>query len=516
MNTRLICRIVGMIALIVGGSMALSLPWSLPVCGQTDVFDARGFFGLLGSMVVCGVVGGGLWYFGRKEAAQRLLHREAIAVVGLSWLTASVLGACPFLLSGAGRGYTPKGEVVRMRFADAFFESASGFSGTGASVLGDVEDRRLISPAVLFWRSQTHFLGGLGIIVLFVALLGLGSASKALLRVEVAAPSQTSTHEQTRRAAMAFGAVFLALNALLTLLLLLQGLSLYDALCHAFGTVATGGFSTRNASVGHYRSPSVELTIVLFMLLGCTNFALLYFAAKGKIRRLFSDLEFRVYLSIAAVAVLLMTAALIRHHHGSPLESLRLALFQCVSIQTNTGFATADFNRWPPFCKGLLLVLMYVGGCAGSTSCSVKVIRYIFLSKIVSLELQRSFRPGMVKHIRLGGVPITDAEILKDVLVYVLLIGLISVAAWLALLAIEPLSMWTVQAQAGDKLLDCFSAVAATINGVGPGLGMFGPTANFGALQPLSKIILSLLMLLGRIELFPILVLFLPGFWSRR
>jgi len=516
MNTRLICRIVGMIALIVGGSMAISLPWSLPICGQTEVFDTRGFFGLLGSMVLCGAVGGCLWYLGRKEAAQRLLHREAIAVVGLSWLTASVLGACPFLLSGAGRGYTPDGKVLRMRFADALFESASGFSGTGASVLADVEDRRLVSPAVLFWRSQTHFLGGLGIIVLFVALLGLGSASKALLRVEVAAPSQTSTHEQTRRAAMAFGTVFLTLNALLTLLLLLQGLSLYDALCHAFGTIATGGFSTHNASVGYYRSPSVELTIVLFMLLGCTNFALLYFAAKGKIRRLFSDLEFRVYLSIIAVAVLLMTAALIRHHQASPLESLRLALFQCVSIQTNTGFVTADFNLWPPFCKGLLLVLMYIGGCAGSTSCSVKVIRYIFLSKIVSLELQRSFRPSMVKHIRLGGVPITDSEILKDILVYLLLVALISVAAWLTLLAIEPLATWQAQSQTGEKLLDCFSAVAATINGVGPGLGMFGPTANFGTLQPLSKIILSLLMLLGRIELFPILVLFLPGFWSRR
>lgn len=514
MNIRLICRILGMIALIVGGSMAMSLPWSLPICGQTEVFDARGFFGLLGSMAICGAVGGSLWYLGRKEAAQRLLHREAIAVVGLAWLTASVLGACPFLLSAAGRGYTPEGKVIRMRVADALFESASGFSGTGASVLSDVEDRRLISPAVLFWRSQMHFLGGLGIIVLFVALLGLGSASKALLRVEVAAPSQTSTHEQTRRAAMAFGAVFLTLNAILTLLLVLQGLSLYDALCHAFGTIATGGFSTHNASVGYFQSPSVELTIVLFMLLGCTNFALLYFAAKGKIRRLFSDLEFRVYLSIAAVAVLFMTAALIRHHQAGPLDSLRMALFQCVSMQTNTGFATADFDRWPPFCKGLLLVLMYVGGCAGSTSCSVKVIRYVFLGKIVSLELQRSFRPSMVKHIRLGGAPVTDSEILKDVLVYLLLIVCISVAAWLALLALEPLATWT--AHSNDKLLDSFSAVAATINGVGPGLGMFGPTANYGSLQPVSKITLSLLMLLGRIELFPILVLFMPSFWSRR
>ncbi|NMC20958.1 MAG: TrkH family potassium uptake protein [Thermogutta sp.] len=514
MNTRLICRIVGMIALIVGASMTMSLPWSLPICGRTEVFDARGFFGLLGSIVLCGVVGGCLWYLGRKEAAQRLLHREAIAVVGLSWLTAGVLGACPFLFSGTGRGFTPDGKVIPMGLSDAFFESASGFSGTGASVLADVEDQRLVSPAVLFWRSQTHFLGGLGIIVLFVALLGLGSASKALLRVEVAAPSQTSTHEQTRRAAMAFGTVFVTLNAVLTLLLLLEGLSLYDALCHAFGTVATGGFSTHNASVGYFRSPAVELTIVLFMLLGCTNFALLYFAAKGKIRRLFSDLEFRVYLSIVAVAVLLVTATLIRRQQASPLESLRMALFQCVSIQTNTGFATADFNLWPPFCKGLLLVLMYIGGCAGSTSCSVKVIRYVFLGKIVSLELQRSFRPSVVKHIRLGGVPITDSEVLKDVLVYVLLIVFISVAAWLALLAIEPLATWTVHG--GDKLLDCFTAVAATINGVGPGLGMFGPTANYGALQPISKIIVSLLMLLGRIELFPILVLFLPGFWSRR
>ncbi len=514
MNVRLICRILGMIALIVGGSMAFSLPWTLPICGQTVDFDSRGFLGLLGSMAISGLVGGGLWYVGRREAAQRLLHREAIAVVGLAWVMASVLGAFPFLLSGTCRDRTPEGKTVAMRFADGLFESASGFSGTGASVLANVEDPRLISPAILFWRSQTHFLGGLGIIVLFVALLGLGSASKALMRVEVAAPAQTSTHEQTRRAAVAFGTVFLALNVILTLLLVLQGLSFYDALCHAFGTVATGGFSTHNASVAYYRSPSVELTITLFMFLGCTNFALLYFAGKGNFRRLFSDMEFRVYLSIVIVATLLITATLIRHRLAGPLESLRLAVFQCVSIQTNTGFATADFDRWPPFCKGLLLVLMYIGGCAGSTSCSVKVIRYVFLSKIVSLELQRAFRPSMVKHIRLGGVPITDAELLKDVLVYLLMITIVSVLAWLALLALEPLAAWTPHG--GDKLLDCFSAVAATINGVGPGLGLFGPAANYGAMQPISKLILSLLMLLGRIELFPILLLFLPSFWSRR
>ncbi|MGB9687963.1 TrkH family potassium uptake protein [Thermogutta sp.] len=516
MNFKLIAYILGIISLIVGGFMTASLPWSHPLFGQVDAFDWRGFAGTLGAVLVSILVGSLLLFVGRDARRDRLLRREALAAVALAWLLATILGALPFLFSGTARA-RQNGRIVRMSIFDALFESASGYSGTGASVLSDLEDPNLVPRSVLFWRSETHFLGGLGIVVLFVAVLGMGSAGKQLMRAEVAAPSQTSTHEQTRRAAIAFGSVFVTLNAILTGLLLLQGLSVFDALCHAFGTVATGGFSTYNDSIAHFKSPAIELTITIFMFLGCTNFALLYFAAKGNLHRLLYDVEFRVYAAIILIATLLTAACLFfeyPEYKYNPLMALRYSLFQCVSMQTNTGFATTDFDKWPPFAKGVLLVLMYIGGCAGSTSCSVKVIRYIFLFKILALELEQIYRPNVVRVVRIGQHPVTDTDLLKSILVYFAMILLVSVVSWLALLAFEPLSTWNEIS--GNKLIDCLSAVAATLNGVGPGLGLVGPAANYGALHAPAKCVLTTLMLLGRLELFPLLVILNPRFWRGR
>jgi trk system potassium uptake protein TrkH len=517
MNLRLIAHILGVISFIVAGFMMASLPWSLPVFGQVSQFDGRGFFGVLAAILVSLIVSGLLLLYGRRAKRDRLLRREAMAAVGLAWLVATILGALPYLFSGTCRGVDESGRHVPMSVFDALFESASGYSGTGATVIANVEDPDLVPRSVLFWRSETHFLGGLGIVVLFVAILNIGSAAKQLIRAEVAAPSQTSTHEQSRRAAMAFGTVFVALNLILTVLLMMHGVSLYDALCHAFGTVATGGFSTYNDSVGHFKDVRVELIIVLFMLLGCTNFGLLYFAAKGDFRRLFGDVEFRLYLTCCLLATLVVSGCLFLQYlpvKAHVVHSLRSALFQCVSVQTNTGFATDDFDKWPPFAKGILLALMYIGGCAGSTSCSVKVIRYIFLFKILAAEIEQSYRPNVVRIIRIGGRPITDADLLKSVLVYFGLVIVVTVFAWLAILALEPSSTWGPRAD--QKMLDCFSAVAATINGVGPGLGMFGPMANYGPLHAPAKCILTGLMLLGRLEFLPLLVLMMPRFWKSR
>ncbi|HOP76522.1 MAG TPA: TrkH family potassium uptake protein [Thermogutta sp.] len=515
MNLRLISHILGVISLIVAGFMTASLPWSLPICGQVTHFDRRGFFGVLAAILVSLIVSGLLLWYGRRARSDRLLRREALAAVGLAWLVATILGALPYICSGTCRGIDDSGKPIRMTVFDAIFESASGYSGTGATVLADVENPDLVPRSVLFWRSETHFLGGLGIVVLFVAILGMGSAGKQLIRAEVATPTQTSTHEQTRRAAMAFGTVFVVLNLILTFLLMIQGLSIYDAICHAFGTVATGGFSTYNDSIGHFKSPLIDFTVVLFMLLGCTNFGLLYFAAKGDIKRLVEDVEFRTYLAICMLATISVSICLAVQHPAFSSDmgrAIRCALFQCVSIQTNTGFATDDFNEWPPYAKGILLMLMYVGGCAGSTSCSVKVIRYIFLFKICALEIEQAYHPNVVRIVRVGGRPVTDADLLKSVLVYFGLVVLTTAVAWLAILAVEPSSTWGVHPD--RKLLDCFSAVAATLNGVGPGLGLFGPLSNYGAMHAPAKCILTLLMLLGRLEYFPLLVLVMPRFWK--
>lgn len=517
MNLRLISYILGMIALIVAAFMTAALPWSFPLLGEVSSFDGRGFWGVFAAIVISLAVSGGFFYFGRSARKERLLRREAMASVALAWILATILGALPFLFTRTIRTVTPEKQVVPMNLFDALFEAASGYSCTGATVLTDVESSASIPRSVLFWRCETHFLGGLGIVVLFVAILGFGPASKKLVRIEAAAPSQVSTHEQTRSAAIAFGGVFVSLNLILVVLLLAQGLSVFDALCHAFGTVATGGFTTYNNSVAHFQNWGIELTLTIFMFLGCTNFALLYFASKGQVRRLLEDTEFQTYALIVAVAVTAVTICLFLQNpptHWNITQSFRASLFQCVSIQTNTGFASDDFDKWPPFAKAVLLVLMYIGGCAGSTSCSVKVIRYIFLFKIFRLEIEHAYRPNVVRLIHLGGQPIQDPELPKSMLVYFALVTVISVAAWGLVLAVEPLSTWGSHPEA--KLIDSVSAVAATINGVGPGFGICGPMSNYAAFHAPAKLILTLLMLLGRLELFPVLLLFSPRFWRTR
>ncbi len=523
MNKLLICRLLGLIALLVGASMVLSLPWTIPVFGQTEHFEARSFRALVGAMVVCGLVGGLMMYAGRKSKGQRLFRKEAMAVVGLSWLMATLLGALPFWLSGTCRGLDTAGDPVPMDLFDGLFESASGFSGTGATVLTDLEDPALVPRAILFWRSETHFLGGLGIMVLFVAILGMGSAGKALMITEMPGPGQETAHERTQRAARVFSAIFLGLVVLLVILLMLQGVGLFDALCHSFGTIATGGFSTYNKSIEAFGNAGVEMTITAFMILACTNFTLLYYLVLRQPGKLLADAEFRVYLAVmtlvaAAVVLALWLVGGIddagRPLHYSFAESARYGVFQVVSIQTNTGFGTHNFDQWNGFSRSALLLLMFVGGCAGSTSCSIKVIRHVLFFKILWLELERAFRPSVVRHVRVGGTPLEAPELRHNVLVYFGMILAIFCVGWMALVAIEPDATWIDEGRLPrEKLTDCASAVAATLNGVGPGLGIVGESENYAHFHAASKFVLTWLMLLGRLEVFVLLVLFVPRFW---
>ena len=363
MNKRLICRLLGFIALLIGGSMAFSLPWALPIFGETKAFEAAGFFGLLAAMAVCGAVGGSLMHLGRKAARNHLFRREAIAVVGLSWLLATVLGTLPFWFSGTCSRRDADGRPVHMSVFDGLFESASGFSGTGATVLTDLEDPQLVPRAILFWRSQTHFLGGLGIMVLFVAILGLGSAGKTLMLTEMPGPSQESSHARTQRAAWNFAMIFIGLCVLVTVLLKLQGMTWFDALCHAFGTVATGGFGTYNASIEHFHHVGIEMTIAVFMLVACTNFSLLYYLVICKPGKLLRNIEFRVYLMIFfGVTVSIIVALRVSGTFDNVAEAARYSVFQVASIMTNTGFGSNDFDKWDNFSRGALLLLMFIGG----------------------------------------------------------------------------------------------------------------------------------------------------------
>ncbi len=536
MNWSLVSRLLAYLALLIGTAMVVSLPWSFPVFGEAPVFERATLRGMVWSIGICLAAGGVLAALGRQSSDDTLLRKEALAVVGLGWILCGVLGGLPYLLTPV---YRMPG--VPMTSADAFFESVSGFTTTGASVLSQLEvpegiencelaARRgeigYIPRSVLFWRSFTHWLGGMGIIVLFVAILGqLGAGGKALMRREVPGPLSDNVRPRIRESAMLMWTIYLGLSALLAVTLMCQGMSVFDSLCHTFGTLATGGFSTRNSSVGAFASSGIETSIIVFMILAGTNFNLYYllFHSSGRqkpgwaeflqrMKQFVLDPEFRAYLavilvSISVLAVLLHTTGV----YQSTGATTRHAAFNVVAIMTTTGFGTENFAVWPAFAQSLLLLLMFVGGCSGSTGGGIKVIRFLVLWKVLKLEAERAFRPNLVQPIRLAGKRI-DESIARDVVVYFCLLGLIFVASWGLLLALEPTSQW--DGNSSEKLVDCGSAVAATLNNIGPGLGVCGPHGNYTHFTDAGKVLLTFLMLLGRLELFAIVVLLIPAFWK--
>ncbi|MHC2069932.1 TrkH family potassium uptake protein [Bremerella sp. T1] len=636
MNYRLVCRLLSIVCLIIGVTMIFSLPWAWPVIGhRTDEdfqkFELHGFLGLIYSIlfsIICWAV---LWRIGRTAKGE-LYRREAMAVVGLSWLVATVLGAMPFLLSGscnklavrlfessehapqvygdevsplsldqyalvhslvqAGARGLPgiklaeqyeakvrvlsKGEppqrpydevlselrelphwrgallepgeepdaplgrrdnfrvrAVPMNIADALFESQSGFSTTGATVIADLEDPVSLPHCILFWRSSTHFLGGLGIIVLFVVILGQGSAGKALMRNEMPGPSKEGSHSRMQHTAWMFAGLYCGLNLVLTVLLWLLGMNFFDAVCHAFGTLATGGFSTYNSSLGHFVQADpvsgawIEYVVIVFMTLAGTNFTLLYFMMFGQASRLFKDIEWRYYIGIiVVVTAAVMTFGMVYDDFvidpetsvfNEFLYALRYGLFQVVSIITTTGYGTHDFDQWNSFGRGVLFLLMFVGGCAGSTGGGLKVIRHILFHKILFLQLEKSYHPTVVRPLRLGGRPVDDPDLQTNILIYFSLILVLFVFGWLAIVTLEPDSTWGASEEHIEhKLIDSATAVAATLNNVGPGLGIIGATQNYAYFTWWTKLLFTALMMIGRLEIFAVLVLFIPRFWRSR
>ena len=454
MNWLLLFRNLGLLGLLVGGSLLFSLPWAFPVCGETESFEADGFRGLVLAIVCSAGLGGGLYALGRRERGA-ILRKEALAIVGLGWILAGVLGSLPYLFAGV---MTAPG--ARMTIAEALFESVSGFTTTGASVLTEVEDPRLIPRCILFWRSFTHWLGGMGIIVLFVAVLGqLGAGGKALMRREVPGPITEAVRPRVRETALVMWTIYVAVSLLEVAALWGVGaathrdLDLYDALCHTFGTVATGGFSTYSASVGHFQSWAIEATIIVFMVIAGTNFSLYYLVIRrtdrsdtagllGRFAALFRDPEYRVYVSVLAAATLVMTVSLLlAGDYEKPLVALRHGSFTAISIMTTTGYGTENFQEWNEFAKGLLLLLMFVGGSAGSTAGGIKVIRFILFFKVVRLEIEQAFRPNVVRPLKVFGFRVENS-LRHEVVVYFSLILFIFVSAWMLLAAVESEEQW--------------------------------------------------------------------------
>lgn len=483
MNYRTVFRLVGVLLVFIGLSMSFSLFWSLYL-GEPD---ARAF---LLSIGICLGFGGALFAVGWRSKAP-VLHKEGMAVVGLGWLLAAFFGALPFYLSGSAPG-----------FVDAYFEAMSGFTTTGSTILTDIER---LPRGVLFWRSFTHWLGGMGIVVLFVAILPyLRSGGRQLFRSEVPGPTAETLRPRVSETASLLWKIYVGISSLNAALLYAQGMTFYEALCHTFGTMATGGFSTRNASVGHYNSVGIDATIILFMVLAGTNFGLYFRMIQGDWRMLFRDAEWRFFIGVIFVSVVVVTGNLWwKAVYPSLANALRYASFQVVSIVTTTGYGTADFDVWPPLSKLILVALMFMGGCAGSTGGGMKVVRILVLLKYAYIGTERAIRPYMVRTLKLGGVPVED-DVRDAIVVFFFLSLNIVLFCSLAMAAM------------GLDIVTAITAVIATLNNIGPGLGGVGPVQNFAFIPAAGKLLLSLCMVLGRLELITILVLFMPSFWKAR
>lgn len=526
MNYRLLSRMLGIICSLFAVTMLFSLPWAHPSLGHRihpsipvpQSIEWQGVRGLLASSLISAAVGGLLMWLGRGEKGQKLFRKEAMATVGLAWVLATILGGLPYLLSG-----TKTATDTPISVADALFESQSGFSTTGATVLTNLEDPSLVPHCILFWRSSSHFLGGLGIVVLLVALLGQGASGKAMMRAEITGPTKESSFSRMQQTATVFASIYVVLNLVLAVVYWLCGMSMFDALCHAFSTMATGGFSNYNASLSHFKSMRIEYITIVFMILSGTNFTLLLLVVTGRWERMIKDIEWQFYIGImAVVTVAIMVFGLWSNNFSHVGSALRYSLFQVVSVMTTTGYVTQDFDLWNNFGRGVLLLLMFVGGCAGSTAGGMKVIRHVLLVKILRLELELAYRPGVVRPLMLGIPKMDDVNLRRHILVYFAIVGSLYAGSWLMLITTEPDRQWLEKPYGvgqgnmlDHKLLDCASAIAATLNNVGPGLGVVGPTATYAGFSPWSKLLFVFLMMLGRLEMFSILVLFLPAFWRR-
>ena len=425
-----------------------------------------------------------------RPRATELRVRDGFLLVSLSWIGVSLIGALPFWLSGA----IP-------RYVDSFFETMSGFTTTGASILTEIET---LPRSLLFWRSLTHWLGGMGIIVLTLALFPiLGIGGLKLFRAEAPGPTVDKITPRLTATAKILWAIYLALTVAQTSLLLIAGMDLFDALTHTFGTLATGGFSPRTASVAAYDLPAAHIIITIFMVMAGINFVIYYKLITGRIDSVLRDPELRGYLLIFGIATLLITIALQRSGLYETLgESLRLGSFQAASVLTTTGYVIADYGQWPSVARALLLLLMFFGGCSGSTGGGIKIVRIIVLLRQGFVEMKNLLHPRAVFSHRLG-------ESIGERRTLFATAGFLTL--YLALLLLTTL----IVSSAGQSLITSFSTALATLGNIGPGFGLIGATGNYAHFPDALKWYLGFVMLLGRLEIYTILILFIPRFWRR-
>jgi trk system potassium uptake protein TrkH len=482
LNLKAIISILGLLLILNGGFMLLCLPVSL-------YFKDGQWHALLISGVFTSLFGAIIHVLTRKDRNTGLNKRDGYLVVTLGWLCMSLFGTLPYLISGAIPSFT-----------DAFFETLSGFTTTGASILNDIES---IGEGILMWRSLTQWIGGMGIIVLTVAILPLlGIGGMQLFVAEAPGVTPDKLKPRITDTAKRLWLIYLGLTATEVVLLKLGGMSVFDAVNHGFTTMATGGFSTRQASIAYYESPFIQYVIIVFMFLAGTNFTLTYFGLHGQLKKVWQNEEFRYYFGfLLGFAVLITSVVYVVTGHEFEL-AFRESLFQLVSIITTTGFVTADYTGWAPLITVVFFMFMFIGASAGSTAGGVKVVRHIILLKNSVMELRRQIHPSAVLPVRLNKKAVAS-EITFNVMAFMIIYFMI-----FALGAIFISSM-------GYDFNTTLGAVATCLGNIGPGFGQVGPVDNFAFISIPGKWVLSLLMLLGRLELFTVLILFTPYYWTK-
>ena len=484
MNVKSISRTVGLILLITG--IFQLFPLLIAVIDH----EPRNILAYIESLCLILLVGSALLLFSR--GGNRMFSaQEGFAATGLSWIFMSAFGALPFFLSGQIPSYV-----------DAFFEMVSGFTTTGASILTDVE---ALSRCNLFWRSFSHWLGGMGVLVFLLAVVPgarkNGGTGIYLMRAESPGPSVDKLTPHLRQTAMILYGIYILLTALCIVCLLLGGMPVFDSFCIAFGTAGTGGFAIKNSSMGGY-SYFLQTVVTVFMFLFGVNFSLYYMLLLRKFKAVFKNEELRLYFGIAASSIVLI-AINISCMYNTVYEAVYHAAFQVVSIMTTTGYGTVDFEQWPAFSKAILLSLMFIGASAGSTGGGLKVSRVLLLMKSIRRTIRKALHPRRVQPVYMDGRAVSE-EVCDNVNAYLAIYCVILVLSF-AIISVDGFSIGTN-----------FSAVASCFNNIGPGFELVGATQNFSIYSDLSKIILSLDMLLGRLEIFPLLLLLSPDTWSRR
>ncbi len=484
MHKRFVANIVSRICIIVCFVMTLPLAWAVydaPDSRETKSFVVSILFGITVASAIL------LIFRLKKKDKQTINAKDGLAIVGLSWLFLSLLGALPLFLSGAATTFT-----------DAFFEIVSGFTTTGATIFTDVE---ILPRGILFWRSLTHWLGGMGIIVLYVALLpAFGTNAFQLYKAEAPGITAERIEPQIKETAKNLWAIYFLFTFLEVILLMVGDMPLFDALCHTFGTVATGGFSTKNISIGAY-GPYIQWVVILFMGLAGTNFVLHYQLLRGKPKALFFNEEFRFYMLLILAIVPVFAVILMNTELSS--QPFRDAAFQVVSILTTTGYTTADFDLWPHALRFVLVLLMFVGGCGGSTGGGMKLIRIVLSIKVALRSAVQAVFPNAVLPIKFNTKALSDKLVLAVLSYFVVFVFLFFSGATLFLIT------------ESCDLITALTASISALSNIGPGLAKVGATQNFAWVSNPGKWLLTFLMLAGRLELYSILILLVPATWKK-